>query len=354
MLKTTASRRPQAPTSRPLRVQNLVSACAHVQAALHQIVGDNNAAGLRADHPQIVQLLERIRAHAAQVESICTRSHSSPGVLPTPSRRAYQWLKYLSVPENLLAQLATLAEAHRIIAQMKWLRAGEFAQHAVEFELSHGNYLFSMRPAGSTTSAQYAEQAAKNAGRVERAGHTLRISAAQGFSSAPPVVLEALIKAALSRRQRKARAVVKAYASGEDYVEAALAFELAAALPQPDVRGRHHDLAQSFARVNAANFSGRLTPPRLTWSRTITRRIMGYYQAERDTVMLSLTLDRGDVPAHVVDYVMYHELLHRELGVPLVNGRRRPHGRVFRAAERKFGRYAEAEAFLKQLAGDAK
>jgi hypothetical protein len=47
---------------------------------------------------------------------------------------------------------------------------------------------------------------------------------------------------------------------------------------------------------------------------------------------------------------MYHELLHRDLGVPLVNGRRQIHNRAFREAERRFRQYELAESALKLLA----
>ena len=50
------------------------------------------------------------------------------------------------------------------------------------------------------------------------------------------------------------------------------------------------------------------------------------------------------------DAGMYHELLHRELGVPLVNGRRQIHNAAFRAAERRFKQYEQAELALKLLA----
>jgi hypothetical protein len=356
------------PAPQPVRVQNLLRVCAGVQTSLHELVNNTHAPDWNVPAPpplrcfsqrgrlgggsttppvevseQIAPLLVRICAHAAQVEQICARRDYTPAALPTQSRRAYQWLKFLSVPENLLAQLATMAEAQRIIGGMHWLREGEFARYAITFELSYGSYLYHTRPAARTPLVSGSPSGRDGAAVV-------RISAAQGFSGAPAEVLEALIKASLSRRQRKAREIVTAYVSGEDYAETALGFELAAELPQPDVRGRCHDLAQSFARVNAAYFAGELTPPRLTWSRTITKRLMGYYLAERDTLMLSLTLDRADVPAHIVDFVMYHELLHRVLGVPLIDGRRRPHGRAYREAERKFEGYAEADAFLKRLA----
>jgi len=236
-------------------VQNLLSACTSVQAALHALVSHPDGILDMGGHPQIAPLLARIRAHAAQVEEICARQRNTPAALPTPSRRAYQWLKYLSVPENLLAQVATMAEARQIIAQLQWLTEGDLARYSFTFELSHGSYLYNTRPLGGT----HAENPKSEHAPSPR---IIRIAVAQGFSGAPPEILEALIKASLSRRQRKARALVTAYVSGEDYAETALGFELAAELAQAegiDVR-RRRLLASSGPRSLAglpADFSPR-------------------------------------------------------------------------------------------------
>jgi hypothetical protein len=127
-----------------------------------------------------------------------------------------------------------------------------------------------------------------------------------------------------------------------------LALELAAgAAPDPlGARGTHRDLAEVFERVNRGCFGGRLGPPRLVWSRRHTGRKLGHYQPLTDTVMLSLNLDDARVPDVAVDFVMYHELLHRELGAQIVNGRHIVHGPAFRRAERRFPGYEAAQAFL--------
>lgn len=114
--------------------------------------------------------------------------------------------------------------------------------------------------------------------------------------------------------------------------------------------GVYHDLALSFERVNQAYFGGGLVRPRLCWSRVFTGRKFGHYDAIRDTVMLSATLDRGDVPEFVVDFVVYHELLHKKLGVVWRNGRREAHTGEFRDQERRFARFDEAEKVIQKLA----
>ncbi len=67
--------------------------------------------------------------------------------------------------------------------------------------------------------------------------------------------------------------------------------------------------------------------------------------------MISRTLDYADVPAFVIDFVMYHELLHKKLGVAWRNGRRAVHTPAFRREENRFEQYTAAEAALAALAG---
>ena len=65
---------------------------------------------------------------------------------------------------------------------------------------------------------------------------------------------------------------------------------------------------------------------------------------------MSRIFDSAQVPLLVLDYLMFHELLHKSLGVSRQsNGRRCVHGREFRQEERRFERLAEALAGLKGL-----
>ena len=114
--------------------------------------------------------------------------------------------------------------------------------------------------------------------------------------------------------------------------------------------GIHHHLEAAFARVNDAYFEGSLARPGLTWSRSFTGCKFGHYDPVRDRVMLSATLDRQDVPGFLVDYILYHELLHKKMGADWRAGRAHVHTPEFRAAERRFAQYAEAEAALARLA----
>ena len=114
--------------------------------------------------------------------------------------------------------------------------------------------------------------------------------------------------------------------------------------------GAFHNLGASFDRVNAAYFAGEMLRPRLSWSRQITSCKFGHYDALRDALMISATLDSAEVPAFVVDFVVYHELLHKKHGIQWQNGRRTVHTPAFRAEERCFHKYAEADEWVGRLA----
>ena len=87
--------------------------------------------------------------------------------------------------------------------------------------------------------------------------------------------------------------------------------------------------------------------PQLHWNQTLTSGKLGHYHVLRDELMVSVTLDHPNVPAYVMDYVMYHELLHKKHGVRRKNGRTIGHFKAFREDEKRFSKYREANEFIK-------
>jgi hypothetical protein len=114
-------------------------------------------------------------------------------------------------------------------------------------------------------------------------------------------------------------------------------------------KGLHHDLAESFSRVNVRYFRAGLSRPRLVWSGSFSCRKMGHYDRAHDTVMISNALDRSDVPQSAIDLVIYHELLHKHLGCSGGNGPGAGHFRRFRNKERLFEHYDQAKQALDRL-----
>jgi len=113
-------------------------------------------------------------------------------------------------------------------------------------------------------------------------------------------------------------------------------------------RGRHFDLDALAAELAAAWMPG-MPVPNATWAQLPTRRKLAHYDAIADEIVVSPTLDDARVPEYVMRFVVYHELLHKAIGVRSVNGRRRVHTAAFRRAESRFPNAASARTFLSRM-----
>lgn len=115
-------------------------------------------------------------------------------------------------------------------------------------------------------------------------------------------------------------------------------------------RGRVYDLDELFADLNARYFDSRLEKPRLSWSLRPTRRVFGHHDPTHGTIVISRTLDNPKVPRIVVEYVLYHEMLHIKHPPKAAGGRTIYHDSKFRADEQRFEGYEKALATLERVA----
>ena len=114
--------------------------------------------------------------------------------------------------------------------------------------------------------------------------------------------------------------------------------------------GRFYNLERMFASLNRRYFDNQLPKPALSWSQRRTRRILGHHDHIHDAIVISRSLDVPEVPEFLVEYVLYHEMLHVKHRPRIISGRRINHHAAFRADERRFAYYAEAIAYLDRLA----
>jgi predicted metal-dependent hydrolase len=114
-------------------------------------------------------------------------------------------------------------------------------------------------------------------------------------------------------------------------------------------RGHFYDLDSIFEKLNTRFFHGLMARPRMSWSQTKTRRILGHYDPAHNAIIISRIFDHFGVPAYVLEYIVYHEMLHLKHPVRLRGSRRCVHSPEFQAEERLFPHMAEANAFLKRL-----
>ena len=111
-------------------------------------------------------------------------------------------------------------------------------------------------------------------------------------------------------------------------------------------QGDFYDLDEIFDRLNQAYFRNSLQKPVLSWSSRRTYRILGHHDSTHETVIISKSLDDRKVPKFVVEYVVFHEMLHIFHPTEHRNGRRFNHTPAFKRNERKFSYFEEAENWI--------
>jgi hypothetical protein len=115
-------------------------------------------------------------------------------------------------------------------------------------------------------------------------------------------------------------------------------------------QGRHYDLGALFEQLNRQYFASGLERPHIGWSTRAWRRQLGCYDPGPNQIVLNRRMDRPGIPQFVVEYVLFHEMLHvkhptRRSGCTLVS-----HSPEFRGEEKRFAQFAIARKYLDRLA----
>lgn len=111
-------------------------------------------------------------------------------------------------------------------------------------------------------------------------------------------------------------------------------------------QGAHFDLVELFEALNLHFFFGLMARPELGWSPARSRSILGHYDAAHHTIVISRWLDGADVPRFVVEYVMYHEMLHLRFPEDRSGSRRCVHTEEFKQAEKEYPFYRAANDWI--------
>jgi hypothetical protein len=173
------------------------------------------------------------------------------------------------------------------------------------------------------------------------------------FLDAPPQIVEALGRY-LARGDRFASRLIDRYiAANQGRIRPAPSTPPTRLHPQ----GRHHDLAEIQRELSGRYFEG-VVKLDITWGRQSTtqrqrraRRTirMGTYFIDEKLIRIHPALDQAFVPRYFVAWVVYHEMLHHVVPMPVVNGRKVYHSAEFRARERLFHDYDLARAWEEQF-----
>jgi predicted metal-dependent hydrolase len=175
------------------------------------------------------------------------------------------------------------------------------------------------------------------------------------LEGAPENVLRAIAHILLAKMYRKPidranAARYRKYVGSHDIVRKAhLVRQMRGRKLLRSPRGHRYDLDEIFEELNTRFFHGLMARPRLSWSQTKTRRTLGHYDPAHNAIIISRIFDYPAVPRYVLEYIVYHEMLHLKHPVRLRGSRRCVHSAEFQAEEKLFPHADTANAFLKRL-----
>lgn len=111
-----------------------------------------------------------------------------------------------------------------------------------------------------------------------------------------------------------------------------------------------YDLKMLRDDVNVTHFDKQLEVP-ITWGRmpgrTNRRSIrFGSYAPQDHLIRIHPLLDQEFVPAYFIRYIVFHEMLHAQVGIQHKNGRRLIHSPEFNRREREYPDYERAIAWM--------
>ena len=104
-------------------------------------------------------------------------------------------------------------------------------------------------------------------------------------------------------------------------------------------------LKESFERINKEYFFNLIEMPNLKFNNSINK--LGSYEYGSDTITISKHL--ANESQEIMDYVMYHEMLHKKHKFKNKNNRNYHHTKTFRQQEKQFKNSKDIEKQLSKI-----
>lgn len=116
--------------------------------------------------------------------------------------------------------------------------------------------------------------------------------------------------------------------------------------------GSCYNLSEIYSCINAEYFDGSVSAS-ITWGtrtpkKAAARRTLGSYCSSNNMIRINPMLDNRRVPLYFLEFIIYHEMLHADMGIETNSGRRVIHSRVFKKREKMFEHYEKAMAWEKR------
>jgi predicted metal-dependent hydrolase len=165
------------------------------------------------------------------------------------------------------------------------------------------------------------------------------------FTQAPVYIIEALAILLLSRVYRKKvdaqiRTLYNSYSRQIPHKKQTRKIKYRSS-------GKYFDLSVLLNRLNSRYFKNELEISNIGWSQKRSYTRLGFYDNSRNLIVISKIFDSSLVPLKVVEYLVYHEMLHVKHPEKQINGRRRIHPPEFRADERSFPEFDDIQRWIK-------
>ena len=309
------------PTLMTFRISGFIQSSRQIQKEMSAICSNRQKdEELGFSNPKVIQLHERVLQSKIQIEKLCLNHNGSPADLPNPSYLVYQWLRFLSEKKWLLCHLYGLAEFQDILKSPgNFLLSGMNPKH-VQIEIKNFNFLFRCKQ--------------------KRQSITLEIN--ESFMNSPRCIKELLMQSAIGGKSNKKNQILKNYSKGPEFKKISNQIQVENKNNLITYKGHFYNLKEIFQKLNHHYFEGKLDRPRLNWSSRHSKRRLGYYRTDSDQITISRSLDCNTVQPLLVEYILYHEMLHKFLGIRETNGRQYAHTGEFKKKEKCFNNYQEA------------
>ncbi|MFL6352067.1 MAG: M48 family peptidase [Bryobacteraceae bacterium] len=118
--------------------------------------------------------------------------------------------------------------------------------------------------------------------------------------------------------------------------------------------GETYDLEELFEELNIRYFHGLMARPQLGWSATRSRTNLGHYDPSHHAIVISRLFDSETATRLIVEFIMFHEMLHLKYPAQHKAVRRCVHTKEFKEAEMTFEGYRQAKAALKEFLDSAR
>lgn len=319
------------PIQKTIRIGNIRSQQQSIQREIAILAQSSNL-----DSAQGRKLVKTLQRTVSQIEHLCNQQQITLVQLTGPSRQIYAWMKFLLEGQNLQLHLQATQQVYQLVTEVV-----NSTQLGGSQQLLHHVSLDTLSIEFTNLSGLYRHQ--------HNPKHA-RLQINEGFITASPQVLRAIVQSMLLGKSTATTAALKTFSLSEDFGEVLLAMDLLVGSITENAQGKAYDLNHVFDLVNREYFRGQMAKPQLAWSQVFTQRKFGHYEPARDRLVISLTLDQQRIPRYVVEFVMYHELLHKHHGERWSNGRCLVHTPQFRRDECNFKHYQSAQQWLERLA----